>query len=573
MLTIEIDAHIGGVNDISFAHPNKQLCVVTCGDDKTIEVREADEDWAEGREGTNKLAIMEAEGIRTSLTMAKIIAKYSEKLRKIIKQEKRRSQIKNSGIEINDFPGGSDGFEMVSKFCYNNGTIQITVSNVSVLHCCAVFLGMTEKISPHNLLRQTEIFLQEMFYWSWNDTLICLKSLESFFSLADSCGLVEKLMFSLLAKIAQNSGINSLISSSSSSSSSSSAETLSGFKYLPAKKFWWFEDLTILSPKTIEYFAKNLCSYGGENNSLVLTRFLLHYLQTSVRRKGNLNSRSQYNGLADTTVDGVISMGKSSFSCRTLFWVMRVVAGFVLSRSCRAGLERLIGGMLDQASLDDLLVSGKDGGVYDVSLVMRLIRLFLHSDKKDGNYFVQKMKKVGRLMDKYLGEIAPDQSLKMSKFLGVAESLPDCARDCFDGVYRAIDIYLESHPTLSLEERSRLCRCLDYEKLTLESCKDLAKNPRVPPRIAVQALASQHSSMPSISKCTTRNQIALHNKSIDSQESFRGESVDIKLNIQRMQWRVVELEKVCREMKEQMSKMRDGRVIIAPQNRALPRMC
>lgn len=35
---LEIDAHAGGVNDLAFAHPNKQLCVVTCGDDKLIKV-------------------------------------------------------------------------------------------------------------------------------------------------------------------------------------------------------------------------------------------------------------------------------------------------------------------------------------------------------------------------------------------------------------------------------------------------------------------------------------------------------------------------------------------------------
>lgn len=38
---LEIDAHIGGVNDIAFAYPNKQLCVVTCGDDKMIKVWDA----------------------------------------------------------------------------------------------------------------------------------------------------------------------------------------------------------------------------------------------------------------------------------------------------------------------------------------------------------------------------------------------------------------------------------------------------------------------------------------------------------------------------------------------------
>lgn len=35
---LEIDAHIGQVNDLAFAHPNKQQCVVTCGADKLIKV-------------------------------------------------------------------------------------------------------------------------------------------------------------------------------------------------------------------------------------------------------------------------------------------------------------------------------------------------------------------------------------------------------------------------------------------------------------------------------------------------------------------------------------------------------
>lgn len=38
---LEIDAHVGGVNDLAFSNPNKQLCVITCGDDKTIKVWDA----------------------------------------------------------------------------------------------------------------------------------------------------------------------------------------------------------------------------------------------------------------------------------------------------------------------------------------------------------------------------------------------------------------------------------------------------------------------------------------------------------------------------------------------------
>ncbi|KAH9755386.1 Topless-related protein 3 [Citrus sinensis] len=36
----QIDAHVGAVNDLAFAYPNKLLCVVTCGDDKLIKVWE-----------------------------------------------------------------------------------------------------------------------------------------------------------------------------------------------------------------------------------------------------------------------------------------------------------------------------------------------------------------------------------------------------------------------------------------------------------------------------------------------------------------------------------------------------
>ncbi|KAJ6802893.1 topless-related protein 1-like isoform X1 [Iris pallida] len=38
---LEIDAHVGGVNDIAFSQPSKRFCVVTCGDDKTIKVWDA----------------------------------------------------------------------------------------------------------------------------------------------------------------------------------------------------------------------------------------------------------------------------------------------------------------------------------------------------------------------------------------------------------------------------------------------------------------------------------------------------------------------------------------------------
>lgn len=38
---LEIEAHVGSVNDLAFSYPNKQLCVVTCGEDRLIKVWDA----------------------------------------------------------------------------------------------------------------------------------------------------------------------------------------------------------------------------------------------------------------------------------------------------------------------------------------------------------------------------------------------------------------------------------------------------------------------------------------------------------------------------------------------------
>jgi len=69
--------------------------------------------------------------------------------------------------------------------------------------------------------------------------------------------------------------------------------------------------------------------------------------------------------------------------------------------------------------------------------------------------------KVGELMDKYLVEIAADTHLRASRFLALAESLPDYARESDDGLYRAIDIYLEVLP-LCLYIRVRISVCVSF---------------------------------------------------------------------------------------------------------------
>ncbi|CAI8616787.1 unnamed protein product [Vicia faba] len=506
-------------------------------------------------------------GQQIFLLKEKIISKYCGKVKKILNHQKRRCHVKEMGIRVNDFPGGSDGFELVSRFCYNNGKIPIDVSNVSLLHCCAIYLGMTEEVFDNNLLQQTQTFLEGIHYWKWNDIVLSLVSCEMFYEYADCYGLLEKIIHAVLIKIVQNSDANlntsftSLSSSSLSSSStpsspesnyakrfSSSTQTTSEkAKSSLTSKAWWFEDLETLPPKIIEKLFRCIESYKDDNNSLIFTRFLLQYLKTATQtRNTDYRNSSEYAALAETAAYGVI---------------------FV---------ERLIGGMLEQATLDDLLVSGQDMGIYyDVNLVIRLVRQFVGTNGYDG-MCLQKMKRVGRLIDKYLREISPDQNLKISKFLGVAECLPDTARDCFDGIYRAIDIYLESHPNVPFEERSRLCKCLNYSKLSFGASKDLAKNPRIPPTVAMQALISQQTKIPTTNFVTesprkSHSQIVLYNQG--SIDSFSQEKKHMKLNLETLKCKTVEVEKL-EEMNGQVSNMFSRNVLLTPARaRASPRYC
>lgn len=50
---------------------------------------------------------------------------------------------------------------------------------------------------------------------------------------------------------------------------------------------------------------------------------------------------------------------------------------------------------------------------------------------------------ISKLLDNYLAEVARDPNLSVSKFQALAETLPENARTCDDGLYRAIDIYLK----------------------------------------------------------------------------------------------------------------------------------
>lgn len=93
----------------------------------------------------------------------------------------------------------------------------------------------------------------------------------------------------------------------------------------------------------------------------------------------------------------------------------------------------------------------------------------------------------------------------------------------------------------------------------------------------MQALMAQKSKLPSNGIITQDPNMPDNTyKGTESETSsdISEEKEEIKMNLQRMQCRVLELEKVCKEMKGQMSKMVKSKVISSPgDNRALAKLC
>ena len=163
-----------------------------------------------------------------------------------------------------------------------------------------------------------------------------------------------------------------------------------------------------------------------------IAKFLLHYLKS----KQN-SSTEEKKKTIETVIDFLFFLESSPTTCKSLFGIQHFSFGLKIAKSCRAKLEKMIGGKLDEASLDNLLVPGARG-MYDVDLVLRLVRVFV-SERSSSD----RMKKVAALVDAYMGEIAPEKSLKREKFVGMLRALPDGARTSYDGVYRAVDVFLQ----------------------------------------------------------------------------------------------------------------------------------
>ncbi|PIN19630.1 hypothetical protein CDL12_07689 [Handroanthus impetiginosus] len=515
------------------------------------------------------------------------ISSYSGKINRLLRKSKDATgRVK---VIFNDFPGGAANFELITRFCYNKGQVNINHINISSLTCAAYFMEMNKSISKtDNLCEQTEKLWDNIRFWTWSELMMSLKQCQELLPQASSWHILDKCFDSLIGRITSSCETSPCLSISSSDSSgfrfSCDTRSTDSLKNSCFRTTWWFEDLVALNTDLIQILVKLIVSRNFDSG--IIGRFLFYY------QKSRLASASEDEKIKilETVIELLDSLDIRSVSYKSLFRLLRIALNVKISQCCREKLECMIGSQLDQATLDNLLIPSPVGRsyLYDVNIVLRFLKSFL------GKVPLSRLKKVGILMDLYLAEVAPDPYLKPSKFLALIRSLPDSARDSSDGVYHAVNLYLEVHSNLSEEHKMKVCLGLNYEKLSSGAFNHLARNANFPCESAVQAVISQQRKLKSLLQDTNQanfndsprcsfetthkgskvedegsKQIILYAKKLNLSD----ENEKLKAHLEGMQWRALELENVCRKMQIQMTKMMKSRTSSQSSAKSVPKLC
>ncbi|KAI6699352.1 hypothetical protein NL676_013676 [Syzygium grande] len=474
-----------------------------------------------------------------------------------------------SDIKLVDIPGGKEAFELAAKFCYGIN-FEISTENIAPLRCAAEYLEMTEDYAVGNLVGRTEAYLKEVALKSLAGAITVLHRTESLFPIAEKVKLVGRCIDAiafLACKESQfsvtgvNEDGNAVISSMASHHKSPFVE-------------WWAEDLTILR---IDIFQRVLIAMTARGyKQYALGPILMLYAQKSLRGldifgKGRKKIEPEQEHEKRVVLETIVSLlprEKNTMSVSFLSMLLRAAMYLETTVACRLDLEKRMGLQLPQAVLDDLLIpsySFTGDTMFDVDTVQRIMvnyleyemdgrRLGFNGDEEYVSPPPSDMERVGKLMENYLAEIASDRNLSVSRFISLAELVPEQARVTEDGMYRAIDIYLKAHPALSELERKKVCSLMDCQKLSREACAHAAQNDRLPVQTVVQVLYYEQQRMRDAMNGSLGGEspaapckLNVYSTDIhpvsDELSSLKRENEDLKIELVKMKMRLREIEK------------------------------
>ncbi|XP_024371413.1 BTB/POZ domain-containing protein At5g48800 [Physcomitrium patens] len=552
--------------------------------------------------------VVEVGGQSFALHKFPLVAR-SGKIRRLVASEKADE----NGIlhlQLPDLPGGSEAFDLAAKFCYGIN-YDITTYNVALLRCAADYLEMNEQWGDNNLVERTEKFLNEFVLQNLAESIAVLHNCESLLPLAEDLKLVNRCIQAAAIKAVRDQAGDYEGSSHLDNVKVSHNDTPTA----PVVE-WWAEDLAVLRFDFFQKVLAQMRTRGMRCESL--GGAVMHYAHRALKgihkRQIMKSPKPQIHSPALSLeheqrilVEAIVSImppERNAISCSFLFGLLRAAVVLECTLACRLDLERRIGLQLEQATLDDLLIPSVNHSgetLFDVDAVQRILNCFMQQDGDGevdhtdpmyeaegvGSPTQSALIKVAKLLDTYLAEIAPDANLTISKFMALAEVLPEHARRVDDGLYRAVDVFLKAHPAIIEAERKTLCKIIDCQKLSQDACTHAAQNERLPVQVVVQVLYFEQlrlrNAMSTIntrdpvlrlqlSQRMTVGNVATGQPPNENYESVRRENRDLKLEIARMRMRMTELERDQNNLKVDIVKNGGGSRFIDSMSKKLSKL-
>ncbi|XP_047966713.1 BTB/POZ domain-containing protein NPY1-like [Salvia hispanica] len=429
----------------------------------------------------------------------------SNKLQKLVSGLNEESP---DEIQLVDFPGGPKAFEICAKFCYG---VAVTLNpyNVVAARCAAEYLEMTEDIDRGNLILKIDIFLNSSVLRNWKDSIIVLQTSKSLLPWSENLKIVGRCIDSIASKTSVDPSLITWSYTYNRRLATSDQIIRSGLKFSEklesVPRDWWIEDICELDIDLYKRVMLAIKSKGRMDGGVIgeaLKAYAMRWLPDSVDALVSEVHINRNKSLVETIICLLPSDKGISCACSFLLKLLKVAILIEADDSSREVLIKNISLKLDDALVSDLLIPARppQTTIYDIELVQRLVDLFMENEiskkdkkmlEKNGGDFVLgygSWLKVGKIVDGYLAAVARDQSLTVSSFFKLSQSVPETARPIHDGLYGAIDIYLKEHSGLTKSERKRLCGLMDVKRLTTDATMHAAQNEQLPLRVVVQVL-------------------------------------------------------------------------------------
>ncbi|KAL2514121.1 BTB/POZ domain-containing protein [Forsythia ovata] len=446
-----------------------------------------------------------------------------------------------------DIPADPESFELVGRFCHGYD-IKLSQENVVRIACIAHYLGMTENHCPNNLLNKALYVFKHQILPNWNNSIKALKSAENVLEQAVNLGLVDACMESIVTKVQEDPRLlGDPIKYLSSDGDDDSDENKNAYRPNARRRLfeleWKSEDLTVLSLRFYEPVIHEMIQRKVPQEYIAAS--ICEYTKKWVFKKEGNGEKEIVESL-----ERLLPHQKGIFPCTFLFDMLKSAIPLDASIECKNGLEIRIGKQLDQANVKDLFIPSQgytEDEQYDTESIRRILKNFYSNyTGPDASGFI----KVAELVDNFLAEVASDIDLKMSTFISLADmsvAVSDGTERTSDGIYRALDIYLDKHRHLTDSEREKLCRILDCNKMSVEAREHAAQNERLPLRVVVQVLF--------IAQLQLRDTIEKEVQGSDDRLLRLNEEEDeeeTKADMEKMGSKVLELERECHIMRREI---------------------